>query len=177
MLLRIQVMKNAEKILDCYIGGLLNAEIDPFLENHGFTRGLVVFSIPAYGTLFRCRVEGNRIDLEFGALFSLLRFIADKLPDEKIRRVRIHSSNPEFVFAFGGAGKHLAKGSAREKMLREFSMKFQITVAYIESRKNRSLHSAADYPSVPPGQKLPFRPSAESSGKTRFQPFQKGIRL
>ena len=107
--------------LRCYIGSLLNSEIDPYLEKNGFCHGLIIFAVPELGLLFRCRADGALIDLEFGAFFSALRFLKTYLIQDKFDTLHVLSSSPEFVFSFTKESKHLAKGSTRQKLLKEYS--------------------------------------------------------
>ena len=99
----------------------------------------MMFSIPELGILFRCRAAGPAIDLEFGALFALLRFIQSKLPDQKISKLHIFSSNPEFVFSFTGNSRHLKPETERMKLLTEYNRQFQMAVSFIDAVKNQAL--------------------------------------
>ena len=90
-------MKDKKPPIRCYVAAFTNARIDSFLEDNGFSKGMICFAIPAYGIMFRCRTEGRLIDLEFSALFSLLEFVKSKLAEEKIRSLQVFSSNPEHV--------------------------------------------------------------------------------
>ena len=170
-------MKDTSAPLDCYISSLVNSEIEPYLEERQFCHGLVIFSIPEYGILFSCRAEGDEIDLEFASLFSLLKFIKKSLPNQKISSVLVHSSNPEFVFSFRPNSKHLTPGSTREKLLKEFLVSMQLQVTLVEPRKNRALHSPADYPSMPSDRPSILKPSRSDSERSEFKPFQRGIKL
>ena len=170
-------MANTDKILDCYIGAVQNRSLDPYLEKNGFTRGLTTFAIPALGILFKCRVEGDLVELEFAAFFSLLKFISTSLAKEKITSLRVSSSLPEFVFSFTGQGKHLAQDSPKYKMLKQYSANFTIAIKYIEKEKNRSLISPADYPSLPDNQEIKLDFDLSDQRKINIKPFQKGIIL
>lgn len=170
-------MKDTSAPLGCYIASLVNPEIEPYLEERQFCHGLVIFSIPEYGILFRCRAEGDEIDLEFASLFSLLKFLKTRLPNQKISSVLVHSSNPEFVFSFRPNSKHLTPGSSREKLLKEYLVSVQLQVTLVEPRKNRALHSPADYPSMPSDRPSILKPSRSDSERSEFKPFQRGIKL
>ena len=169
------VKKNRPVI--CYISSVINSNIDSALEQNGFSHGLIIFAIPDYGILFRCRAEGDRIALEFGAFFSLLRFLKTYLEKEKIGSVVIRSSYPEFVFSFAGHGRHLAKGSERELLLREYTKGMSVSVEYSVPFKNRCLLSPADYPSVPVAQRPVLKPDWNDRKKNSIKPFQRGIKL
>ena len=170
-------MANKDKIVDCYIGTVWNRSLDPYLEKKGFTRGLTTFAIPALGILFKCRIEGDLIELEFAALFSLLKFISTSLAKENITSLRIFSSLPEFVFSFTGKGKHLSEGSPKYKILKQYSARYKIAISYIEKDKNRSLISPADYPSLPDNQEVKLDLNIDEKKKISIKPFQKGIIL
>lgn len=161
----------------CYLAGVINTEIDPDLENRGFCRGMLVFAIPTLGILFRCRAQGERIDLEFGAFFALLKFLKSKLGEEKIKSIQVHSSNPEFVFAFTGKTRHLGPDSERMKLVKEYSRHFQIAVALSKPSENFALASTADLPSLPSDRSIKLRRDKADSEAPRFKPFQRGIRL
>ncbi|MBN1212449.1 MAG: hypothetical protein JXA92_07710 [candidate division Zixibacteria bacterium] len=170
-------MTTEDKNLDCYIGAVQNRSLDPYLEKNGFSRGLTTFAIPALGILFKCRVEGDPVELEFAAFFSLLKFISTSLAREKITALRVFSSLPEFVFSFTGKGKHLAQDSPKYKMLKQYSAKYTIAIRYIEKEKNRSLISPADYPSLPENQEVKLDFDLDEKKKINIKPFQKGIIL
>ncbi|MDH3889616.1 MAG: hypothetical protein OEV49_00915 [candidate division Zixibacteria bacterium] len=161
----------------CFIVGLKPKSIDPVLTAHGVVGGLVVFSIPELGILFRCRAEGDPIDLEFGALFALLKFIKTKLADRKIKHLHIFSSNPEFVFSFTGNSRHLKPESERMKLLAGFNREFQMAVSFVDAIKNQALVSPADYPSMPKSSSLGLKPDQPESSQPRFEPLRKGIKL
>lgn len=161
----------------CFVVGLKPKNIDPILEARGVVGGLVVFSIPELGILFRCRAEGEQIDLEFGALFALLKFIKTKLSDHKIKQLHIFSSNPEFVFSFTGNSRHLKPDSDRMKMLAEFNREFQMAVSFIDAIQNQAMVSPADYPSMPESRSFKLTPDKPESSKPRFEPLRRGIKL
>jgi hypothetical protein len=138
---------------------------------------IMMFSIPQLGILFRCQAAGRPVDLEFGALFGLLRFIQSKLPDQEIKKLHIFSSNPEFVFSFTGNSRHLKPETERMKLLTEFNRHFKMAVSFIDAIKNQALVSAVDYPSLPPSRKVTLVAEDADRSKPRFQPVQKGIKL
>ncbi|MDD3732039.1 MAG: hypothetical protein PHU88_06655 [candidate division Zixibacteria bacterium] len=170
-------MEKNEKTYDCFIGAIHNHLIDPFLEENGFTRGLVVFAIPELGVLFKCRVEGELIELEFAAFFSLLKFLSSSLAREKINNIRIFSSNPEFVFSFTGKGKHLGPDSPKLKILKQYTSYMKIAVCFIQQIKHRALLSPADYPSLPENHEVKLDFDFDEKRKFNIKPFQKGVIL
>ncbi len=161
----------------CFIAGIVNREIDPTLQEFGFTHGIIIFAIPEFGILFRCRAEGDPVSLEFGAFFALLRFIRTTLNQTPMDRVQICSSNPELVTSFNGQGRYLAEGTAWAKMLAEYTKSIQIDVRYVEPIKNRCLLSPADYPSTPAGAKPVLKPDLKPPTRLEIKPIQKGIKL
>jgi hypothetical protein len=168
-------MADLNKTCDCYIGAVLKRSLDPFLEKNGFARGLISFAVPEFGILFKCCVEGEPVELEFAAFFSLLKFLTTTLAGEKIKSIRVFSSMPEFVFSFTGKGKYLAENSPKYKMLREYSSKMAIAISFIEKKNNRSLISPADYPSLPEGQAVKLDYDYYKKQKIKIKPLQKGI--
>jgi len=176
-LARLRGMKTTNAPTKCYLAAFHCPELDSALVRRGLCRGMICFAIPELGILFRCRAGGELVDLEFGAMFALLKFVKTKLQDEKIRTVQIHSSNPEFVFAFTGSSRHLKQGSQRMKMLTEYNKELVISMAYLEPVDNKALVSSAEYPSMPVSRSISFNPHDEDLSKTSFKPFQKGIRL
>ena len=170
-------MDKAKRPLRCYIAAFTNASLDPFLESRGFSKGMVCFSIPDYGILFRCRTRGNSIDLEFGAMFSLLEFIKTKLTNEKIKSIQVFSSNPELVFAFTEKSPHMKKGSARRSLLDQYAKLMKIAVGYTKPVDNRALVSPAEYPSLPKDKNLDLEFDRTELGKTELKPFQKGVKI
>lgn len=169
-------MKKSDTPLRCYVAAIHNNRIDPDLERRGFCRSMIVFAIPSLGVLYRCRARGELVDLEFGAMFSLLKFIRSRLKEEGITAVRIASSNPEFIFAFTGNSRHLTEGSARRMMLSKYQQQFDLSIEYVEPARNRALASPADYPSTPRAAKPSFSPD-EFDNQAHFRPFQRGIQL
>jgi hypothetical protein len=161
----------------CYTAAFHNREIDPYLEDKGFTHGMIIFSVPAYGILFRCRAQGTLIDLEFGALFALLKFVKNRLAGVKIKAVTILSSNPEFVFSFTGNTRHFEFGGERVRLLTEFSKQFKLSIAFVEPIENKALISPADYPSLPEPNEVSLKPDPEDLKRISFGPFQTGLEL
>lgn len=170
-------MKIPQTPLKCYIAIVTNSQIDKSLEKNGFSRQLLIFAIPDYGILFRCRAEGTILDLEFMAFFSLLEFIQSSMAKEKITAVHVISSNPEFVFSFQKYSGQIPKDSARRKLLIEVSRHFRIGVAYIEPINNKAFLPPTEYPSMPSGSAPVLENSDEKFGKTSFKPFVKGVEL
>jgi len=170
-------MKQSIKPLQCYIAAFNNTRLDPFLESRGFSKGMVCFAIPAYGILFRCRSQGRVVDLEFGAIFSLLEFIKTKLQGEKIKSVQVYSSNPELVFAFTENSPQMRKGSARRLLLNEYARLMKIAVGYVKPADNRALISPAEYPSLPADKTVALNFDSSDLKRLDFKPFQKGIKI
>ncbi len=169
---------NKEKApLKCYIAAFRNGQIDPDLQQRGFSLGMIVFAIPELGILFRCRADGNLVDLEFGAFFALLKFIKSRLSDLKVTKVQIHSSNPEFVFAFTGNTKHLQKGTARYNLVAEYQKRHQIIISYCEPLKNKALVPASEYPALPRDRQIGLKPESKEQSRPELKPFQRGLRL
>jgi len=170
-------MMNKEIPIKCYIAAFQNPKIDNFLENNGFSKGVLSFAIPDYGIQFRCRADGELIELEFAAFFTLLKFLVGKLEDQKIKKVIVNSSNPEFIFSFTGKTKHLQPRSTYRQMLEEFARKININVGYIKPVDNKALISPADYPALPEGKKINISFDTNDLEKIDFKSFQKGIKL
>ncbi len=170
-------MKSESPRTECYIGSFCRPLQEAWLEDRGFGHGMIMFAIPSQGILFKCRAEGRPIDLEFGAFFSLLRFIKTSLSKEKIKAVRVLSSNPEFVFAILNAGKPLKANPQRLKIYRKYLASFDIEVAYVPSRRNKTGVSPIDYPSVPRDATPPLTSPKRGRGRIRLRPIQKGVHL
>ncbi|UCG60595.1 MAG: hypothetical protein JSV52_09685 [Candidatus Zixiibacteriota bacterium] len=170
-------MKNKKPAVCCYIAAFTNARLDSFLEDNGFSKGMICFAIPTYGIMFRCRTEGRLIDLEFSALFSLLEFVKSKLEGEKIKSLQIFSSNPELVFAFTEKSPHMRKGSSRRTLLDQYAKSMQIAIGYSKPAENRALTSPAEYPSVPNDRVVKLNIDKSELTKVEFKPFQKGIKI
>ena len=169
-------MKKTSLALTAYIAAYRIPSFDPCLEKLGFTKGMILFSIPELGILFRCRVDGKLIDLEFAAFFALLKFIQTKLAGQKVKALRVLSSNPEFLFAFTKSGNPNLLTPEREGLLAEYRKKHQIEIAYVEARSNEALVPAANCPPLPVSRqfKLPRNPDSD---KPQFKPFQTGFKL
>lgn len=160
-----------------YVASVVGSHVDPYLTLHQFSHGMVIFAVPDYGVLFKCRAEGRLIDLEFGAFLSLLKFVETSLASEKIGALTVYSSQPEFVFAFSGQSKHLAADSDRMRLLKERTAKIKATVHYVEPRHNAALWPAADYPAVPQGQIVKVTSALLDDSRRIFRPIQKGVRI
>ena len=170
-------MDQKTTILNCYIGSTTRSHFDPYLEREGISHGLVMFAAPDIGLMFRCRAEGVSIDLEFGAFFSLLKFLKTYLVKGAAHDLRVHSSNPEFVLSFRPNSRHLQKGTAREQLLKEFLKDYTIEVRYVEPRDNRCLLSPSEYPSLPNGYTSLLKPNVKSDNRSEFRPLQRGVQL
>lgn len=161
--------------VDCYLGSFSRQLEETYLQDNGFSRGMIMFAIPCHGVLFKCRAEGNLLDLEFGAFFSLLRFVKTSLVKEKIKAVRVHSSNPVFVYSILNEGSLLKSRRRRYNMFRQYMSQFNIEVALVPARRNQAFTPPLDFPSIPKNQTPPLKPRAADNQRVRFRPIQKGI--
>ncbi|RKX23594.1 MAG: hypothetical protein DRP45_10155, partial [Candidatus Zixiibacteriota bacterium] len=91
----------------------------------GFAQGMILFAIPEHGLLFKCCAEGDSLDLEFGAFFAALRFINESLAGEKIKQVRVHTSNPVFLSAVTNGSRQVTGNPKRKKMLDKIRSEFE----------------------------------------------------
>ena len=169
-------MKENKRTKDCYIASYQIPNLDPYLKQNGFFSGMILFAIPDFGIQFRCRADGQHIDLEFAAFFSLLDFAQNDLSAEKIKSILVYSSHPEFIFAFTGDSKHMPARSARFKKVQEYYKKIKTAISYIRPTQNRALMPAADYPTVPDSAGI-LLPKASELNKSSFGPWRKGLRL
>ncbi len=170
-------MKVTDHPTDCFIASFSRPLDEAYLEVNGFSRGMAMFSIPSHGILFKCRAEGSLLDLEFAALFALLRFIKTSLPKAGIKAVVVRSSLPEFVFSILHGGRQISDDPQRDKLLKKYRQQFEIEVAYVPPLKNKTYVMPGDYPSTPQGQTPPLRPKPPDGSKARFRPIQKGVNL
>lgn len=170
-------MPTEPSFLKCYTASFLGSTMDSLLAEKGFARGVIVFAIPDFGILFRCRALGNVIDLEFAAYFALLRFIKTRLADQDIKAVQVFSSNPEFVFAFTPKSPHLADNEKRRRLLREYGRTFTLAVSYVRPVDNKALLSPGDFPSLPEGVNIDLSLDQSGRRKATIKPFSKGIDL
>ncbi len=168
-------MDKKTRVVKCYISSFNNSEIDPYLKNLGFTTGMVGFAIPDYGILFRCRANGELLDLEFGSFFALLGFINSKLKDQDIKAVQVMSSNPHFVFSFSGNKDIINKNKERKKLLDKYSKKQSIAIAYIKPIDNPALFSPSDYASLPVHYDISLKPDFNDAKKIKIMPFNRGL--
>lgn len=160
-----------------YIGAVNHPLADQSLEQKGLCHGLVMFAVPDLGIQFRCRAEADRLRLEIGAFFSLLRFLKTRLPKVKIEALEVRSSLPEFVFSLGGKIGPFAKDTEWSRLLAEYLPDMQITTRYVEPRLNRCLLPPSEFPSVPETAKPLLTPTWEDRTKFTIKPFQRGIDL
>ena len=170
-------MKLSTGPIECYIGAFEAPLREEYLETRGFSRGMILFAIPAYGVLFRCRASGDLLDLEFGAFFSLLRFIKTSLSKEQITKLRVLSSNPEFVFTMMNRGPGLEDRPKRAKMLRKYLSHFEVQTGLVPAHKNQARLAPGDFCSTPKHLTPPVKPSRPSQATIRFRPIQKGLSL
>ena len=166
-----------DKKTNCYISSFEHRSMDPILAAQGISKGIISFAVPDFGVLFRCQSEGNIVDMEFSAFFSLLEFIRSKLKNEKIQSVQLFSSNPHFVFSFSSYSDRLKEGTAYRQLLNEFTKVMTVSVGYIKPLSNKALISPADYPSIPQDKNVRIAFSQEELHKTEFKPIQKGVKL
>lgn len=170
-------MKLSTGPVECHIGAFKAPLQEAYLDENGFSRGMILFAIPSYGVLFRCRADGDLLDLEFGAFFALLRFIKTSLSGEQIKSLRVLSSNPEFVFTMMNRGPGLEDRPKREKMLRKYCNHFEIQTALVPAHRNQVALSPGDFCCTPKHLAPPVKPSGSRRSKILFQPIQKGLSL
>ncbi len=165
------------KITKCFIASFMHPDQDLYLQKQGISNGLISFSIPNLGILFRCIGEGDMLSMEFSTFFSLLEFLQTKLKDEKINKIHVFSSNPRFVFSFSSYSNLLKAGTTYRQMLDSCLKKMSIQVGYVKPQNNQALSSTADYPSIPTDKIVDLAVSKDELSKIEFKPLQKGIKL
>jgi hypothetical protein len=170
-------MKSLTDRVDCYIASFNRPLAEACLEREGIGQGMILFAIPSYGILFKCRARGNVRELEVGALLALLRFLDTSLKDERIEKVKVFSSTPEIVFRLTHRRHALTDRLGRQKKLDRFFRRFDVQAAYAPPGRNRALAAPGDIPSVPRGQKSPLVPSRPDTGKARLEAIRKGVDL
>ncbi len=142
---------------------------DPAADDR-MVSAIVSFAIPDYGILYRTRMTGDILDLEFRALFAVLGFIQNRLAGEKIEAVRILSSTPEFIFALTPESPHLLSNRKRRNLLRKFCGAIKVTAAYVRQADNRALLSPADLPAMPRGAEIAFSEEPERRSESGSLP-------
>lgn len=170
-------MTEKTKSTKCYIASYAYPKQDSVLKQHGISGGLICFSIPGLGIAFRCLAQGENLKMEFSTFFSLLEFIQTKLKNENIKSVEVHSSNPQFVFAFSSYSDFLKEGTTYRHLLNSYMKTFSIQIKYVKPQLNQALYSASDFPSLPVDKKIDMEMNKEEMNKIEFKPFQKGIKF
>jgi hypothetical protein len=170
-------MKSLTDRVDCYIASFKRPLKESCLEREGIAQGMVLFAIPSYGILFKCRARGTLRELEVGALLALLRFLDTSLKEEKITKIKVHSSTPDIVFSLVHRRHELTSRQGRQKKLDRHFRKFEIMAAYAPPGRNRALAGPEDLPSVPQGQKSPLSPAGREKRKPRLEAIRKGVDL
>jgi hypothetical protein len=170
-------MPEDKQAVKCFIAGLCSENSDPGMDRYHLSSSILIFAIPAYGILFRCRVEGDALEVEFAAFFSLLEFIKGNLSEQKIKAVEIMSSNPHFVFSFTGNSRQLAEGTPRRKLLEEYGRIFKIKIGHVDFLSNQALMPPDSYPSLPKESKITLARSEEEFSSPRFKPLMRGVKL
>jgi hypothetical protein len=170
------VVKERPAELAVYIAARQRPHDDRALKNLGMTEGTVHFAIPALGIQFRCRAEGNLLDLEFGAFFTALNFVHRQLKNLKAERIKVLSSRPQLVFALSDQSSGLKPGSQRRRLLRKYQKVFQLSVAYVPPARNAASRPVSDMPALPENSESPLDPQRDD-GSGRFRPILRGIRI
>jgi len=164
------------KTIDAYILGVTIDQMEPYLQERGFGDGLVLFALPDLGIQFKCRVAGESRSLEFAALLTLLQFLEKKLAGQKPSRIRVHSSDPAFVFAMANQLKQGAGQKKQIEMIKKWLKKMTIEIAIVPEHRNLARLAPTEIPSTPTHLPLALDPKAEDN-RPRFRPLQKGIDL
>ncbi|KAA3635477.1 MAG: hypothetical protein DWP97_04745 [Calditrichaeota bacterium] len=170
-------MANSEEKIKCFIASFQHKKMDPGLSAEEVSNGLIAFSVPQLGLLFRCQSEGEPLKMEFSSFFALLEFLKTKVKDIPLNSLEVLSSNPHFVFSFSPYSETLKKGSVFRNILNEYSKIFKISVGYIKPLSNKALISTTEYPSIPQDKKIELDFTTEELFKIEFKPIQKGIKL
>lgn len=172
-----KISDTPDNALQCFIASFINKNIDNKLEKIGISKGLISFAIPNFGIQFKCRTEGQLIEMEFAAFFSLLEFVTTKLTDEKISSVQVFSSLPHFIFALSENFNLMKADSPYRKLLQNYSRKLVISVGYVKPIHNEALKSPSMYPSLPQDKKIHLKFSEKELFKTEFKTIQRGIKF
>ena len=168
-------MSDPERI-DAYIMGLTIDQMEPYLEDRGFGSGLVLFAIPDLGIQFKCRVSADNRSLELAALLTLLQFLNKKLAKQKVDRIRVHASDPAFVFAVANQLKDESGGNGQINMIKKWLKNRTVEIAIVPRNRNLARLNPSDIPSIPRDATPVLDPKTEDN-RPRFRPLQKGIDL
>lgn len=162
--------------IDAYILGLTIDPMEPYLEERGFGKGLVLFALPALGIQFKCRVNGEGVNLELGALLTLLQFLKKKLANTKLTRLKVFASDPAFVFSIVHQIKDEGPKGKQYTLLKKYLKNLTLELAIIPLHRNLARLSPQDIPSIPTHVSPAISPDSEDN-RPRFSPLQKGVSL
>ncbi len=162
--------------LVCHVGHSINKQIDPALSAIGFSKGLVLFSIPDLGVLFKCRAQGTPFALEAAALCSALQFICNDIDKQLRSAVIIRTSFPSLLFATYQPTLGISFSAEQQEILNFFKGRCNYTVTFVERHLNRALKQSVELASVPANQPVPMKIN-RSVDATDFGPLQTGITL
>ncbi|MFQ5499081.1 MAG: hypothetical protein ACE5FH_05375 [Candidatus Zixiibacteriota bacterium] len=169
-------MKTKPQPLKCYIAGYQRPLVDQRLRRLGISDGMVVFAIPSLGIQMRCRAKGTRLDLEYAAFFSALKFIRDELSEEKLKAVSVLTSTPELLWAVAHSDR-LDPTDERRQLLDEYKRAFGLSISYLSPKDNLALCTTTDLPSLPEGVTVKLKSSPKKNNSPRIMPIQTGIEL
>jgi hypothetical protein len=161
----------------CFAAALSESLADPALRRFGFASGIIMFSIPELGLLFRCRAEGGRVALERAAFFTLLEFIDRELKAEKITSLDVRSSCSKLVFSFASENKDGARTSHQSKLLGRMRDKYDLSVSWVDPSLNRALLATTDLPALKKGLKSNLSQYRQDLRRLSMKPLQRGVKL
>ena len=161
----------------CYVAAVSDRLADPALRRFGFASGIIMFSIPDLGLLFRCRAEGNRLSLELAAFYTLLEFVNRELKGEAIKSLEVRSSCSELVFSFASGGIDISASGHRSKLLEKIQSMYELKVSWVEPSKNRSLLATGDFPALNRGLKSNLSQYRQDLRRSTMKPLQRGVQL
>ena len=170
-------MKIPDSHTKCFVAAISDSLADPALRRFGFASGIIMFSIPDLGLLFRCRAEGSGLALEHAAFFTLLEFVDRELKAENIKSLEVRSSCSELVFSLASKSKDQGPSPYRSKLLKKTRQRYDLTVSWVDPSLNRGLLATGDLPALRKGLKSNLSQYRQDLRRCSMKPLQRGIRL
>jgi hypothetical protein len=119
--------------------------------------GIVSFTVPDYGILFRSLAEGARTDLEMIAMFSLLRFVSHNKDIFSGRELIICTDYQLLTYLIDAGRGADAKLGAFRKEAKRLAGDIPFRVTAIAECENRATSPASDIPVLPPDADLKIK--------------------
>lgn len=146
--------------MKCYFYGS-NLVPDKLARN----RGIISFSVPDYGVLFRAQYEGNRYECEYAAAIALIRFIQLNQDHFKGKSIKLMTDSPIVVYQVNNRIATTKTLQRFRDLIFYYRRKLEFELVWVPASMNRAGNPVGEIGTNPQSPKFNYDIFDESTKK------------